>query len=68
EQSLVAWQALQNGQPNPLGDLLAHDERITRYVDAAAIPEMLDASEHIGDAPERARLLAAEIRRTVTAQ
>ncbi|CAN5659070.1 adenylosuccinate lyase [soil metagenome] len=68
EQSLVAWQALQNGQPNPLADLLAHDARITRYVAADAIPEMLDASEHIGDAPERARLLAAEIRRTVTPQ
>ncbi len=66
EQSLVAWQALQNGEPNPLGELLAHDQRITCYVAAHAIPAMLDASDHIGDAPERARLLAAEIRRTVT--
>ena len=65
EQSLTAWAALQEGKPNPLAGLLADDERITRLVPVDALPVLLDASEHVGDAAERALALAAEIRRTV---
>jgi adenylosuccinate lyase len=64
--SLAAWQALQEGQPNPLADLLASDERITRWVNVAALPALLDASAHVGDAPARARQLAAQIRQAIT--
>ena len=67
EHSLVAWQAIQSGAPNPLPELLAADPRITNYVDPANLPELLDASGHVGDAPERARALAAEIRHLLTA-
>jgi adenylosuccinate lyase len=63
--SLAAWQALQEGQPNPLAELLATDERITRWVNVAALPALLDASAHVGDAPQRARQLAAQIRQRV---
>ncbi|MBV7333898.1 adenylosuccinate lyase [Chloroflexi bacterium TSY] len=65
EQSLTAWQALQEGAPNPLAQNLAVDERITRYVDAAQVIDLLDATEYVGDAPERARLLAAQIRKSI---
>ncbi len=65
EQSLAAWAALQEGKPNPLADLLAHDARITRFVPAATLPDLLDATGHVGDAAERALALATEIRRTV---
>lgn len=65
EHSLSAWQALQSGQPNPLGKLLIEDQRITQYVDAALVPHLLDASDHVGDATERAQCLAAEIRKVV---
>ncbi len=67
EQSLLAWQALQQGLPNPLAALLAADSRITQYVPASALPELLDAAHHIGDAPERARAMAITIRATVNA-
>lgn len=67
EHSLVAWQALQAGQPNPLARLLAADDRITQWVGAAGLPALLDASGHVGDAPARARSLAAEIRTTIGA-
>lgn len=67
EHSLVAWQALQAGQPNPLAGLLAADDRITQWVGAAGLPALLDASGHVGDAPARARSLAAEIRTTIGA-
>jgi adenylosuccinate lyase len=63
--SLRAWQAIQNGQPNPLAHLLATDERITQWVDSASLPELLDASAHVGDAVERARALALEIQTTI---
>lgn len=60
--SLAAWDALRADQPNPLPDLLASDERIARYIDPSTVRALLDASAHIGDAPARARRLAAAIR------
>jgi adenylosuccinate lyase len=62
EQSLVAWAALQAGKANPLADLLAGDERITQLVPTAALPALLDATSHVGDAPARALALANQIR------
>ena len=67
EQSLVAWAALQEGRANPLAELLAVDERVTRYVPASALTGLLDASGHVGDAPERAQALAAQIRELLNA-
>jgi adenylosuccinate lyase len=63
--SLTAWQALQAGQSNPLATLLAADERITRWVDAATLPGLMDASGHVGDAPVRARQFATQILTTI---
>jgi adenylosuccinate lyase len=65
EQSLTAWAALQNGASNPLVENLAADSRITQWVPAAEVPTLLDASEHVGDATERARNIAAQIRHTL---
>jgi len=65
EHSLTAWAALQEGQPNPLGALLAADPRVTKHVDAQAIPALLDATEHVGDAPQRALRVAEAIHTAV---
>ena len=65
EHSLTAWQALQSGQPKPLGKLLAEVARITQHTDAATVTHLLDATDHVGDATERARLLAAEMRKAI---
>jgi adenylosuccinate lyase len=62
QHSLAAWAALQQGQPNPLAALLAADDRLTRWLPAADIATALNAAQHIGDAPERTRRLAATIR------
>ncbi|MFN8474430.1 MAG: adenylosuccinate lyase [Anaerolineae bacterium] len=67
EHSLAAWTALQQGQPNPLPSLLAGDERLTRYVPADTILARLDASEYVGDAPERSRAMAAAVRAALAA-
>ncbi len=65
EHSLTAWAALQEGQSNPLSDLLAGDERVTRWIDAGDVPAMMEAGEHVGDATERALAMAAQIRAAV---
>ena len=62
EHSLGAWAALQRGEADPLAHTLAADPRITAWVAAEQVPPLLDATGHVGDAPERALALAAEIR------
>ncbi len=65
EQSLAAWAELQAGRANPLAERLAVDERITKYLGQEKILALLDASEHVGDAPERALAFANTIRQAV---
>jgi len=65
ESAMTAYEALARGETNPLVQLLADDERIARYVDPAEIRLQLDPSGHTGDAPQRARRLAARIRETL---
>jgi len=63
--SMAAWAQLEAGKPNPLADLLSNDEEITRYLSSYEIRLLLDASDHIGDAPHRARALLAELRQAL---
>ncbi len=65
EQSLLAWQSLQEGQPNPLADNLLTDARISALVPPARARKLLDVSDYVGDAPQRARAIAAAIRTAV---
>jgi len=66
EHSLTAWQALQEGLTNPLAKLLAEDPRINGLVDEQNIPALLEAVDHVGDAPERTLELAAQICAEIT--
>ncbi len=61
EQSLTAWAALQAGAANPLMQNLLADPRITALVDADTARRLLDASDYVGDAPQRAREVAGMI-------
>lgn len=65
EHSLKAWEAIRNGAANPLTESLPSDERITRYIAPETVRGLLDASAYVGNAPERARQLAAAIRREI---
>ena len=67
EHSLAAWAALQAGQANPLPDLLAGDARLTRFVPSDQMRALLDARDYVGDAPDRARALAATVRAALAA-
>ncbi len=60
--AMAAWQKVWAGEPNPLAGRLAADPEVLRYVDAGRVRELLDATGHVGDAPERARGMADVIR------
>ncbi len=63
QHSMAAWQAVQAGDPNPLADRLTTDPQILGYLSNGSIRELLDAGQHIGDAPLRARKVADMVRR-----
>jgi adenylosuccinate lyase len=63
--AMAAWQAVWAGEPNPLADRLAKDSGVLDYVDVRDVRGLLDASGHVGDAPERARRMAIAIRRHI---
>lgn len=62
EHSLAAWADISAGKPNPLPARLSTDERITQFLPPEQLLTLLDAAQYVGDAPERARRIAQEIR------
>ncbi len=63
--AMAAWNDVQRGKPNPLAGRLAADPEVLRYLPAGRVRELLDATGHVGDAPERACRMAAAIREHV---
>jgi adenylosuccinate lyase len=63
--SMQAWARVMADGANPLCEMLSADGEITRYIPGDRIRVLMDAGQYVGDAPERARRLAAEIRRTL---
>ena len=64
-QSMAAWRAIEAGQPNPLAELLASDQDVLLFLPAERVSALMEAAAYVGDAPQRARALAAEIRTTI---
>jgi adenylosuccinate lyase len=62
EHAMRAWEAIQHGQPNPLVPNLALDAGLGQYLSPDEIVSLMDASQHVGDAPKRTRQLAEDIR------
>ena len=62
QHALDAWEALRAGQPNPLNAILAGDPEIRSYLAEAELNASMEAIHHLGDAPQRARVLAMELR------
>jgi adenylosuccinate lyase len=67
EHSLAAWAAVQAGKLNPLVELLAEDPVLSELLSPSRIKELMQSADHVGDAPERARAMAARIRTEVRA-
>jgi adenylosuccinate lyase len=62
QHSLAAWEAVESGQANPLTLALCRDPELLRYLSSEQITGLMDASRYVGNAPQRARLLAQDIR------
>ncbi len=66
EHALVAWEAIRAGNTNPLVDHIVGDAELGYYLSGSELRALMDASHHLGDAPQRARALAVEIRAKIT--
>lgn len=62
EHSLAAWAAVQEGQDNPLVQTLCLDPLLRSLAPAEQLRGWLYAADYVGDAPARARALAARAR------
>ena len=51
----LAWTAVQDGEPNPLEDLLLEDERIAGYLTASQLSSLMEVSGYLGDARYRTK-------------
>ena len=60
--SMAAWTAVKAGEPNPLLESLGSDEQVLAYLLPERIWALLDAGDYVGDAPERARRMASDVR------
>ncbi len=65
EHSLVAWEAVQEGNVNPLIELISHDKDILHFLTKEAIIVLLDGSEYVGDAPQRAMKIRNKIQEAI---
>lgn len=64
--SLQAWNAIQNGQTNPMERSLIKNTVIKHYVSEKRLYELLDVRRHTGNAGKRARKLVKEINKIVS--
>jgi adenylosuccinate lyase len=63
ESSLRAWEAVRRDEPNPLAELVAGDDRITRYLGSEETLSLMDASRYTGTAGRRAADFALALRK-----
>jgi adenylosuccinate lyase len=61
QHAMQAWGSVQSGEENPLVERLAADPQLAGYLAPSEIRRLMDASHHVGDAPQRARHLAEAI-------
>ena len=66
QHALAAWQATQQGDDNPLVNLIVNEPEFQRYLSNEALRNLMDASHYLGDAPQRARALVEQIRSLLT--
>jgi adenylosuccinate lyase len=64
--SMQAWARVAAEGSNPLCEMLSADGEITRYIPGDRVRALMDAGSYVGDAPERARRLAGEIRHALS--
>ncbi|MDP3733260.1 MAG: adenylosuccinate lyase, partial [Candidatus Daviesbacteria bacterium] len=63
EISMKAWESIQEGEVNPMEDLLESNPEINKYLSPAEIDKLLNAKNHVGNAPQKALELANRIKK-----
>lgn len=69
EHAAEAWSSVQSGEPNPLPELVAAEDTVTKFVPSQEVRNLFSAIEtHIGDAPQRCEdFLSNELRPAIGA-
>ncbi|KKS81679.1 MAG: Adenylosuccinate lyase [Candidatus Gottesmanbacteria bacterium GW2011_GWC1_43_10] len=67
ELSLEAWSDIGQGEKNPLPQMLMENHELHKYLTKSQIEGLLDVSNHIGDAPQRALELVGKIKKMLRA-
>ncbi|HTP11245.1 MAG TPA: adenylosuccinate lyase [Anaerolineae bacterium] len=62
EHALHAWAEIGAGRSNPLLETVCADLRVTQYVDVATAQPLLDARAHLGNAAQKARVIATRLK------
>lgn len=65
QHALAAWDEVQNGQANPLSEILSSDPVFTQFLPTQEILGLLRVEDYVGDAPERALKLVDQIRASI---
>lgn len=63
--AMQAWQAVQEGKPNPMDKLLRESKDIQKYISQNEIKSLLDIRDHIGDVSARVKSLSKMIKKTI---
>jgi adenylosuccinate lyase len=61
EHALQAWAEIGAGRSHQLIDALCADPRVTQYVDTVTARTLLDARAYVGNAPQKARMIVAQL-------
>jgi len=62
QHALIAWQAVQQGQPNPLIERLQQDTELLQWITKDEIRQLADLNSYTGFARNRAMQLVRKIR------
>jgi adenylosuccinate lyase len=68
QHAMQAWSTLQVQQVNPLQEQIVSDEQLLQYLSKADLHTLMNANAHLGDAPQRALNLAADLRQVLAEQ
>ncbi|MFN2160147.1 MAG: adenylosuccinate lyase [Anaerolineales bacterium] len=66
QHSMKAWQDICRNESNSLQTRLREDPAIGEYISLEDLDELINVGNYVGDAPQRARSLAGEIRRLLS--
>ena len=61
EISMKAWEVIQEGEVNPMEDLLESNPEIGKYLKKEEIMELLDVKNHVGNAKNKSLTIAQKI-------